>query len=68
MQEAQKRGFNSVGEKPKSDNHRSIPDRDYRGFPAGCSGHGTRRYVFERLNVSTEHVFENAFHGAPDSN
>ena len=52
----------------EGDNHRSIPDRDYRGFLAGCLVHGTRRYVFERLNVSAEHVFKNAFHGTPDSN
>ena len=52
----------------EGDNHRSIPDRDYRGFPAGCLVHGTRRYVFERLNVSAEHVFNNAFHGLPVSN
>ena len=62
----QKRGFNS--EEAKGDNHRSIPDRDYRGFLAGCLVHGTRRYVFERLNISAEHVFNDAFHKMPDSN
>ena len=51
----------------KSDNHRSIPDRDYRGFLAGCLVHCTRRYVFKRFNVSAEHVLHNAFHVSPVS-
>ena len=51
----------------KSDNHRSIPDRDYRGFSAACLVHRTRRYVFEGFDVSAEHVVKNAFHVTPDA-
>jgi len=48
------------------DNHRSFPDRDYRGFLSYLVQR-TGRYMLEGLNIGTEHVTEEAFHWLPGS-
>lgn len=65
--------FVSFGDRKKQsgtaqdDNHRSIPDRDYRGFLAERLVKSARRHVFEGLNIRTKHGAEKTFHGAPDT-
>ncbi|AIR84518.1 hypothetical protein LH22_03225 [Pantoea rwandensis] len=56
----------SGGDKKIIDNHRSIPDRDYRGYKVRLMQCAWRD-VLESLNICTKHVAEKTFHWIPGS-
>ncbi|ORM61737.1 hypothetical protein PRCB_12140 [Pantoea rodasii] len=58
--------FLNGGDKKIIDNHRSIPDRDYRGYYWDLIQR-TGRHVLESLNICTKHIAEKTFHWIPGS-